>query len=94
MGYGAPHLGIMVPVFGQWYSDSDDDRDDFGYHNHFSDSGDSRGDIEDESDVSDWGDSDDTEQPSAPLTDLSVVLTLPLDVIYEVCAFSARGLSG
>jgi hypothetical protein len=71
MGYGAAYGGIMVGV-GAYYNDSDEDE--------FCST------LDSESEASDWGDdSEELEQPSAVSRDLSVVLTLPLDVIYEVC---------
>jgi hypothetical protein len=73
MGYGAPHMGFMVRVGGPYYDDSDDDELSSAYSDK-------------ESEVSDWDDNwEEFEHHSATPSDLSVVLTLPLDVIYEVC---------
>jgi hypothetical protein len=83
MGYGAPHTGLMIRM-GAWYGDSDEDEDEYDDRDEDEDCFDI--DSDSESDVSDWEDSSgDNQQSSATSNDLSIVLTLPLDVIYEVC---------
>src|SRR5262245_30802652 len=85
MGYGVPHAGLMVRMFGP-HPDLDSEYDEFGSES--SDLDRESGESDSDYDTGyEWGDAEehDDEKPWIVSSDLSAVLTLPLDVLFEVC---------